>query len=263
MLERALDVVFPPRCAGCGDGAWPFCERCRRSLRALSPPWCERCGAPSGEDTRSCGECPPSSIACARAPFAFEGPARASVHHLKYRGVRGVGRALAAAMATCAPAGADVVTWVPLTRRRQAERGFDQARVLAVALGRELDLPVRRLLRRVVANGPQAKRDAAARRSAMRGSFVVRRGIRAPAHVLLVDDVLTTGATAAACAEALLASGVTDVSLVVAARALLRAGRHAYTRPGPTSGSVVARGPSPVVDASRGRNDPRKATFGR
>jgi predicted amidophosphoribosyltransferase len=184
------------------------------------------------------------------------------VHHLKYRGVRGVGRALAAAMATCAPAGADVVTWVPLTRRRKAARGFDQAQVLAVALGRELHLPVRRSLRRVVASGPQAKRDASARRAAMRGTFVVRAGVELPPRVLLVDDVLTTGATAAACAEVLLAHGVRDVTLVVAARALLRSA-GAYTRPGPTSGSVVARGPSPVVDASRGRNDPRKATFGR
>jgi ComF family protein len=237
VLARALDVVFPPRCSGCGEGEWPFCARCRRSLRALSPPWCDRCGAPSPNGAvDECLECPPRSIARARAPFAFEGPARSSVHHLKYRGVRGVGRALAGAMATCAPAEADVVTWVPLTRRRKAERGFDQAKVLAAALGRELDLPVHRLLRRVVASGPQAKRDAASRRSAMRGSFVVDRRAEVPDHVLLVDDVLTTGATAAACAEELLAHGASVVSLVVAARALLRSGRRAYTRPGPRPG---------------------------
>jgi ComF family protein len=175
-------------------------------------------------------------IAHARAPFAFEGPARASIHHLKYRGVRGVGRALGAAMATCVPPGADVVTWVPLARRRKAERGFDQARVLAVAVGRETGLPVRRLLRRVVSTGPQARRDAEARRAAMRGSFVARDRAVVPDHVLLVDDVLTTGATAAACAEVLLAHGASRVSLLVAARALLRTRRPAYTRPGPRPG---------------------------
>ncbi|MGZ8596904.1 MAG: double zinc ribbon domain-containing protein [Actinomycetota bacterium] len=237
MLARALDVVFPPPCAGCGAPAWPFCERCRRGLRVLVPPWCERCGAPSsvGEVSR-CDECPPEQIAQSRAPFAFEGPARASVHHLKYRGVRGVGRSLGAAMATCVPPGADVVTWVPLTRRRKAERGFDQARVLAVTVGRETGLPVRRLLRRVVSTGPQAKRDADARRAAMRGSFAVRDRAAVSGHVLLVDDVLTTGATAAACAEVLLAHGASRVSLLVAARALLRTGRPAYTRPGPRPG---------------------------
>ena len=133
-------------------------------------------------------------------------------------------------------AGADVVTWVPLARRRRAERGFDQARVLARAVGRESGLPVRRLLRRIAATGPQAKRDAVARREAMRGSFVLRDRAIVPDHVLLVDDVLTTGATAAACAEVLLAHGASRVSLLVAARALLRTGRPAYTRPGPRPG---------------------------
>jgi len=158
------------------------------------------------------------------------------VHHLKYRGVRGVARALGAAMSTCAPSGADVVTWAPLTRRRKAERGFDQAKVLAVEVGRQARLPVRGLLRRVQATGAQAKRDAAERRAAMRGSFVVPDRVAVPANVLLVDDVLTTGATAAACAEALLEAGASQVMLVAAARALLRAGRPAYTRPGPRPG---------------------------
>jgi predicted amidophosphoribosyltransferase len=139
-------------------------------------------------------------------------------------------------MATCAPRGADVVTWVPLSRRRKAERGFDQARVLAVAVGREMGLPVRCLLRRTVSTGPQAKRDATERRSAMRGSFLVRERAQVDGCVLLVDDVLTTGATAGACAEVLLERGASSVVLVVAARALLRAGRPAYTRPGPRPG---------------------------
>ena len=172
----------------------------------------------------------------ARAPFAFEGPARAAVHHLKYRGVRGVGAALARAMATCAPPGADVVTWVPLARRRKAERGFDQAKVLAVRIARELDIPARRLMRRAVSTGPQAMRDAVERRQAMRGSFRVRDRARVPSSVLLVDDVLTTGATAGACAEALIEAGAVRVSLVVAARALLRSSQRAYTRPGPRPG---------------------------
>jgi predicted amidophosphoribosyltransferase len=175
-------------------------------------------------------------VTLARAPFVFEGPARAAVHQLKYRGVRGVGRALGSAMAACSPGGADVVTWVPLTRRRKADRGFDQAKVLARVVARESGLPARALLRRVVATGPQAKRDAVARRAAMRGSFAVRDRVAVPPHVLLVDDVLTTGATAAACAEALRGAGAQTVSLVVAARALLRSGRPAYTRSGPRPG---------------------------
>jgi predicted amidophosphoribosyltransferase len=141
-------------------------------------------------------------------------------------------------MAICVPREPeiDAVTWVPLARRRRAERGFDQAKALAIVVGAQTHLPVRRLLRRAVATGPQAKRDASARLEAMRGSFVPASGVRPPGHVLLVDDVLTTGATAGACAEALLANGTVRVSVLVAARALLRVVRPAYTRAGPRPG---------------------------
>ena len=187
---------------------------------------------------RSCHDCPPPVLDGARAPFRFEGPARRAVHRLKFSGWRGVGTALASAIAAMEdlPAGADVVTWVPLSRRRLAERGFDQARALATGVGRELDLPVRGLLRRAISTGPQAQRHAAERRSAMRGAFAVRDRVAVPAHVLLVDDVLTTGATAAAAAEALRGAGAHSVHLLAAARALPGSSRRAYTRPGPRPG---------------------------
>ncbi len=113
----------------------------------------------------------------------------------------------------------DAVTWVPLARRRLGERGFDQARALAVSVGRRLDRPVVRLCRRAPAEGSQARRTAAERRSAMRGVFAPV-GREAPSRVLLVDDVLTTGATAGDCARALREAGATTVVLATAARSL-------------------------------------------
>jgi len=217
-LDRAIDIVFPRACAGCGAGPWPFCETCAGELVPLEPPWCGRCGRPSPTNVDRCGDCPPTPIASARAAFAYRGPARAAVHRLKFSGWRGVGEALAAALAALGPPPADAVTWVPLAARRRAERGFDQARVLARALARELDLPAAACVRRTKATAPQARRTREERLEAMAGAFACIPGRPAPARLLLVDDVLTTGATASACAGALLEAGAREIHLLTACR---------------------------------------------
>jgi predicted amidophosphoribosyltransferase len=145
-----------------------------------------------------------------------------------------VAEALGAAMARSWDLQADAIAWVPLSRRRRAARGFDQALALARVVGRLLDLPVLPCLHRVSDAGPQARRTGAQRRLAMQGQFAARGPV--PGRVLLVDDVLTTGATAAACAEALLSAGAREVSALTAARAAAGAVADLYsargTRPG-------------------------------
>lgn len=237
MLDALLDVLFPRRCAGCGSGAWPFCSACVAEAVPLAPPWCARCGLPTEREVALCRSCPPREIATARAPFLFGGPVRAAVHRLKFSGWRAVAEALAAAMVTVPPPGVrpEVVAWVPLSHRRLAERGFDQAAALARIVGRRLGLPVEGLLLRTSDTSPQARRGGAERRAAMAGAFrVSRRPV--PATVLLVDDVLTTGATAAACAHALLEGGGHSVHLLTAARAVSGPLPPRYTRLGSRPG---------------------------
>jgi len=180
----------------------------------------------------------------ARAPFLFHGPARHAVHRLKYAGWRPVAAALGGAMVAVWPpaAGTDAVTWVPLSRRRLAERGFDQARALAEAVGAASSLGAAPLLERTVDLPPQARRSGAERPAAVAGAF--RPVGPCPPRVLLVDDVLTTGATAGACARALRAAGARHVAVLTAARAVSAPLLARYTGGGLTPGSVVARGTS-------------------
>ena len=196
----------------------------------------------------TCGDCPPPGITRARAPFLYQGPVADMIRALKFRGWGWVARSLGGAMAhALGSESASVATWVPLARRRRAARGFDQAELLARVAGRRLDLPTARLLHRARETGSQARRAGRERRVAVHGTFRTRGPV--PASVLLVDDVLTTGATAAACAAALRQAGARRVVLLTAARSLGTGvpGRcfGGYNRIGPSPGSVVARGEYP------------------
>lgn len=162
----------------------------------------------------------------------FDGVARQALLALKYRKRRTLARHLARLMVRRldldrrGARSVDVVTWAPTSRARVVQRGFDQAELLARAVARELGVPCRRLLYR--AHGPaQTGRRRAERLDAPR--FRSRTAVR-PYRVLLVDDVVTTGATLTAAAAALRAAGVAEVRVVAAA----------------ATPSQTGRGPSPV-----------------
>ncbi|MGH2711347.1 MAG: double zinc ribbon domain-containing protein [Actinomycetota bacterium] len=216
-----LDVLFPPRCASCDSpGAWPLCNGCSAEVGVITRPWCRGCGRPWEEPLDSCADCPPGVIDRARAPFLYDGPVADAIKAMKFAGAHALAPHLAAAIAElCRDPDSDAITWVPLSRRRRTRRGFDQAEVLARELGKRLDLPVARLLVRTRDAGSQARRSGADRRAALRGAF---RGSRrsSPRRVLLVDDVLTTGSTAAECAAVLKEAGAERVTLMTAARSV-------------------------------------------
>lgn len=156
---------------------------------------------------------PPPGVDGCYAVFAYEGPARELVARLKYRNHRTTLASLAAAMAASVTAPPDVVTWAPTTAVRRRARGFDHAELLARAVARHLDRPCRSLLDRR-AGPPQTGRPLAERRV---GPCLEARS-PVSGHVLVVDDVITSGATCAAAAAALRAAGAARVTVLAAAR---------------------------------------------
>lgn len=257
-MASVLDVLLPPTCAACGAQGWPLCSACTAEVGVVTPPWCERCGRPWEEPLRSCRDCPPPAIDVSRAPFRYEGPVARAVRGMKFSGWHALGSHFAGAMAevACDLRPVDAVTWVPLSRRRLRRRGFDQAEVLARAVGQRLDLPVVRFLVRTRDTQAQARKGGAERRRALDGAFAVSGD--PPPRVILVDDVLTTGATASVCAVVLRRAGAKRVALLTAARSLggplpirclggpsARLGRSVppeYHKFGLALGTVVARG---------------------
>lgn len=223
-LRALLDLVYPPRCAACSGplAAEPFCPTCAGAVDPV-PPGCARCGRPGPDPV--CGGClaAPPAFDRVRAGGLFGGPLADAVHALKYGGRAVLARPLGAWLAARAPLpdGAVVIS-VPLGRARRIARGYDQAALLADGLarasGRSRPRRLRGALVRTRETPPQVGRSREERLRNVAGAFAARREV-AGAEVVLVDDVVTTGATAEAAARALRQAGARSVEVVALARA--------------------------------------------
>ncbi|HEX7118590.1 MAG TPA: ComF family protein [Longimicrobiales bacterium] len=240
IVEGLLDLVYAPTCLGCdgpispGDAVRLVCRRCRSRLRPVPSPICERCGAPLLRTGRApgprCGECRewPAELRSARSAVVLAPPGDRLVHQLKYRGWHALARPLAERMAALplprdVAREASVVVPVPTTAARLRERGYNQAERLAREYARLTGRRMVEALERASAATTQTVLQPAARKANVAGAF--RPAGRAAAaiagaHCLLVDDVLTTGATATECSRTLVAAGARCVSIVTFARAL-------------------------------------------
>ncbi len=231
--RAGVDFLVPPTCPSCGvcvqDSAG-LCSACWGKIQFLSPPWCERLGTPLTYDLGP-GALSPMAIAeppefdRARAAASYTGPARDVVHQFKFANRPALARVLAPMMGR---SGAEllqdgvVLVPVPLHWMRLWQRTYNQAALLAQEIGRARGLDVDCLaLQRVRRTTGQVglKRDE--RRKNVRRAFVVaeeRRFAVQGRHVVLVDDVLTTGATVEACTRALRRAGAAQVDVLVFAR---------------------------------------------
>jgi ComF family protein len=205
-LARVLSLLAPPVCVGCGlhaGDAEPLCHACRRALWWLGSEPVELAGV------------------TAWAPLAYEGPARAIVRRFKFGGAVRLAHTIAAQIATNAPDGlldGGTLVPVPLHPARLRRRGFNQAERIAAALARRTGLPVADCLRRTGSSTTQVGRGRAERLASIAGDVALEHGPPAPRLAVLVDDVITTGATLAACASALRTAGCHDVRVVAYAR---------------------------------------------
>ena len=201
MLTTLISLLAPPLCIACAADAGratPLCRACRAELASV----------------RGSG-----GLGCWSA-YPYDGPAGAMVRSLKFGGRVPIADVMAAQLASHAPPGllAGVLVPVPIHERHRRTRGLAHATVLAEALARRTGLPLADCLERLGDPRPPVGRGRRARLGGVAGTIVMRAGVEPPAHALLVDDVVTTGATMAACMRALRAAGSEYVDGLVFAR---------------------------------------------
>lgn len=226
-----VDAVYPRGvgCLCCEEPSYgqPLCRDCREELERLrlGEPLCPLCGHPVAEGP--CLFCRGEAPGKMRSVWRHAGAARTLVHRLKHDNVADAAQVLGEAMAEEArklrvPDTA-LVTWVTMPDKRRRMRGIDHGRVLAEQTARALGLPCRCLLTRQAGGHTQQGLNREARLSNLRGKFACGESLHQP--VVLVDDVMTTSATARVCAECLLKAGAASVLILTATQA----GRSAQT----------------------------------
>jgi len=227
-IVAAARLALPQRCELCvarTEGGL-LCDACERSLPRIDAP-CPVCALPSAEGV-SCGACiaHPPPYAATIAAYAYAFPTDRLLQRVKYGGRlalaewAGVALASAVRVSLAGRSARDVpdrVVALPLASARQRERGFNQAREIAIHVARRTVLPLAAPLLRIAAGPPQATLEWAQRRRNVRGAFAVAGDVRG-ARIALVDDVMTTGATLAEASRTLVAAGGERVECWIVAR---------------------------------------------
>ena len=237
VFRDLADVLFPPRCQSCRTIAEKltndlFCPACEKKIQYIRAPLCPICGSPfpdSEELGHLCGDCltAPKPFAVARSVAVFDGILLEAIHAFKYHNKTGLGTGLGRMMTGDSYAGMDMqgftmIMPVPLHVRRLRERGFNQSLILAKVLSARYAIPLDFVtLWRERDTPPQTMMGRKERQANIKGAFGVADKERVrKQHVLLIDDVYTTGSTLAECTRVLLNGGAAQVGVLTLARAV-------------------------------------------
>ena len=224
-LWRILDYIYPPRCITCGRTGRQWCLECQKDVTLIEGIICERCGEPQA----SPGVCPrcrnnPPGYRSLRSYGVFEGGLREAIHSLKYHQNMSMGEHLSHLIVQALSGNAwdiDLIVSVPLGKERRRERGYNQSSLLAFPVALAFGIPFKAgALYRKHETSSQVTLSAAERLRNVMGAFVAHPGLVEGKSVLVIDDVTTTGATMAACAQALLSAGAREVYGFTLARAV-------------------------------------------
>lgn len=226
VLDSFLDLIYPTRCVACDRiGEGDLCPACRDSVTPIAPPYCPRCQEP--EESDLCPGCRsrPPAFARARVVGIFEGALAEAIHALKYSRRERLAVPLADLLERAWEHetelhGAEAILPLPIHRKREGDRGFNQSSLLAEELSRRIGLPVLKgTLTRPVYKRPQVGLGRGDRLANVEGVFRVERPEAVDGRtLLLIDDVITTGATCHEAARTLLKAGAKEVCILALAR---------------------------------------------
>ena len=232
IFRSAFSLVFPLNCELCGrflasHEHGPVCTVCKRRVVLIAPPHCTGCGRTTFDDTELCGNCLGEKFYFDRAysSVLYGSDMKELVHRFKFGGKRFLAPFFCETMEKFALLYLKTIPWdtivpVPMTRKREGERGFNQARVLSGRLAGKFAKPhAPRALRCLASEKSQAALGRSERKTNAEGRFFVKdRSAVEQRDILLIDDILTTGQTGSACAKALKDAGANSVTLFTFAR---------------------------------------------
>lgn len=223
LAQKIFDFIFPQTCFICGDSGCEICLNCIKRLRRARPK-CLKCAQEN-----------PFGVYCAThrestqpdrviAPFAFNGPLRELIHQLKYEDVTNVVEPLSLEVAhltkTIPNYREFIITYIPLAKKRLLERGYNQSELIAEAVSDVLKVTLTGMLTRVEGHLTQVQSgDQKRRRQNVKGVFKIKQDVEIPENVILIDDVITTGATVEEAAKVLKKAGAKTVIVLALALA--------------------------------------------